>query len=204
MAVARTLCPNRASAASRAIRSSRVLPLDGYGVARDTRLAFQPDVGGLVDLGVAPASERIDVTMVLRATETVAHDEPLVRAALVAAGFKIEQTYPNQLVVAARAPASIASAFFRTTIDDFEQGQFGRRYANVIPATLPASIAPFAFGVILDNLIIARPPHNESTATRVFASRLRFRIERRGRSIEPVRNGNEVARPRLRRLVFLP
>jgi kumamolisin len=71
------------------------------------------------------------------------------------AGFEITSIAPNRLIVHATAPSVTVENFFKTEIHSVAQGAHGKRYMNVIPATLPDSVAALVKGVRIDNLIVA-------------------------------------------------
>jgi subtilase family serine protease len=76
---------------------------------------------------------------------------------LKAAGFTITQRFSNRTVIDASAPSSVVERFFSTQIHSLDQGKYGRRFANVRPATVPRSIASLVRTVSLSNLVIAKP-----------------------------------------------
>jgi subtilase family serine protease len=157
MQIAQTLCPNRVppAALSRAARGALGFARRAPEVA--TLVSNVPNLRGLADLGRRSDASATRIALVLRSTQTIAQDEQSVIASLTAAGFTVLKTYPNHLLIDAQAPASTVSAFFRTELHDFSQGRYGVRYANVAPAVLPASIAPYVQGVVTDNLVAAFP-----------------------------------------------
>ena len=100
--------------------------------------------------------------------------QAFVVAKLQAAGLRVTQTFPNRTIIDVRGTSGSAERFFGTEIHSILQGQYGARFANVKPATVPASIAPFVRYVSLSNLIIARTrplakPHYQAP-TSVHAS----------------------------------
>lgn len=77
---------------------------------------------------------------------------------LRAAGFSIEQTFPNRTVVDAVAPSAAAERFFGTEIHRGIQDGEGLHYTNVRPATVPASLRGIVVTVSgLDDLIKFKP-----------------------------------------------
>ncbi len=153
MKVAQSICGNGGVGPAFGYKpaAQSIEPIDGYGAARDTLMPAAPH-NYVQDLGARAASQSSDVTIVLRATSTLALDESKVTAALRSAGFTIAKTYPDHLVIVANAPASTIDGYFRTQMHDVSQGARGVRYVNVTPATVPAEIAPYVKGVLLDNL----------------------------------------------------
>ncbi len=85
-----------------------------------------------------------------------AQQEQSVMQALRSAGFTITQRYPNRTIVDATAPSGTVERFFSTEIHTMQQGKYGTRYANVKPATVPASISPYILTASLSNLVVAR------------------------------------------------
>jgi hypothetical protein len=156
MAVANTVCPNRVPTyLSRAYGASAFVRPETTSQARTMQNA--PNVRGLSDLGRRTETSTTRVALVLYPTATVAADEQTVIANLTAAGFAILKTYPNHLVVDAQAPASVVASYFQTQIDNFTQGSYGDRYANVTPIVIPAGIASYVQSVVADNVIVAKP-----------------------------------------------
>jgi hypothetical protein len=90
-----------------------------------------------------------------RFSPTVAQ-ERRVLGALRAAGFTIDRTYDDRAIIDASAASGAAERFFETRIHDFDQGRYGKRYANVTSPSFPASIAPLVASVELDSLVYAR------------------------------------------------
>ena len=154
MPIAKSLCPNRSPASLvRALRGTSALVRGGPSEA--TVLPYVPRVDTLSNLG--PRNDIVRVALVLRATSSLAQDEASVLGSLTAAGFTIARTFPNHLIIDATAPALIAMSYFQTEIDDFNQGIYGRRYANTAPVTLPVAIAPYVQSAVTNNLVTAVP-----------------------------------------------
>jgi kumamolisin len=82
---------------------------------------------------------------------------------LRAAGFTITQRFSNRTVIDASAPSTVVERFFSTRIHTLDQGKFGRRFANVEPASVPRSIASIVHTVSLSNLVIAKPMIDDSS-----------------------------------------
>jgi hypothetical protein len=150
-----SLCPNR-TPASRVMRSFGLVARDSYGQASDTSMHYVPSMAHVVDLGERGYAP-VEVTLVMRATPTIASDEQTVISSLTAAGFAITQTYPNHLVIQATAPAQTVGHYFQTSIHNLNQGALGMRYANMTPVIVPASIARVVNGAIVDDMTAARP-----------------------------------------------
>lgn len=164
MAVAQTLCPAR-TWTSRGVSSMGIARTESYGEARATSVGYAPNVRRFADLGERRGDDATTIMLTLRATPTLDSDEQTVIGDLQRAGFTIKQTWPTHLAIQASAPASVVASYFGTTIHNLDQGRYGTRYANATPAILPASIAPYVRGAILDNVV-----------TRVPMSSLRSRI----------------------------
>jgi len=155
--IAQTVCPGRSPTGG--LTSALRAPANyaAHGSEQPTLVHDVPRLQGLSDHGVRNGSTQTRIVLTLRNTSTLAQDEQAVTAALVSAGFSIVKTYANHLVIDAQAPASVVSSYFQTEMHDFAQPKHGMRYANVYPAVLPATIAPYVRGVILDNIVIAIP-----------------------------------------------
>jgi subtilase family serine protease len=82
--------------------------------------------------------------------------QAFVVAKLQAAGLRVTQSFPNRTLLDVAGTSGAAERFFGTEIHSISQGRYGARFANVRPATVPASIAPFVRYVSLSNLVIAR------------------------------------------------
>jgi subtilase family serine protease len=81
--------------------------------------------------------------------------------ALRAAGFTIDRTFENRVLIDASAPSGVAERFFATRIHDFDQGHSGTRFAAVAPVRVPASIAKLVAGVELNSLVYAHAAGGE-------------------------------------------
>lgn len=78
-----------------------------------------------------------------------------VKRALQHAGFAIEQVFPNGTLIRARAASANVERFFHTTIHDFDQAHYGRRYSNIGAVRVPRAIAGLVLGVELNNVVYA-------------------------------------------------
>jgi kumamolisin len=77
-----------------------------------------------------------------------------VAGSLRAAGFLVQPARSNRTVIDAVAPVSVAERYFGTRIDLVGQIGHGVRYANVTPATIPASMSEFVDTVAgLDDVV---------------------------------------------------
>ena len=155
MAIAQTVCPNRTPSSLVAMRSSSALEVRAPAQARTVGIV--PDMRRLTDLGERSESEATRIAIVLRPTQSVAGDEQTVVADLESAGFAIEHTYPNHLVIDAQAPSGDVERYFGTTLHDFAQGRFGTRYANVAPLVVPSGVAPYVESVVADDVVSSVP-----------------------------------------------
>ncbi len=86
-----------------------------------------------------------------------AQQEQAVVTALQQAGFTIAQRYANRTVIDASAPSATVERYFSTEMHNVSQSQYGTRYANLKPATVPSSISQYVLTASLSNLVIARP-----------------------------------------------
>ncbi len=90
-----------------------------------------------------------------RFSPTVAQHARVVNE-LRAAGFTIDGTFSNRALIDASAPSRTVERFFQTRIHDFDQGRNGRRFSNVTPPRIPASIASLVASVELNSIVYAR------------------------------------------------
>jgi kumamolisin len=151
-----TLCPNRTlvAIAHRAVASAQTVQRAAAAYSVDVR----PAARGLVDLGNRTASATTRIQIVLQPSNSLAADESHVLATLRDAGLTIVKTFPNHLVVDAEGPSSAIERLFGTQIDDFTQPGHGTRYAAARTATIPASLAPYLSGVLLDDVVAFAHP----------------------------------------------
>jgi hypothetical protein len=92
-----------------------------------------------------------------------AQQEAQVIAALKAKGFTVTQTFDNHTLVDATAPAKTVNETFQTEMHDVSQGQFGKRFMNVKPATLPSDLSGLVSDITMNNLVVM---HRQSTPER--------------------------------------
>ncbi|MGR4066201.1 MAG: protease pro-enzyme activation domain-containing protein [Vulcanimicrobiaceae bacterium] len=92
-----------------------------------------------------------------------AQQEQAVVSDLERAGFTITRRYPNRTIIDATARTSAVERYFATEMHTVQQGRYGERYANLKPATVPASIAQYVRSASLSNVVIARPMVNQIT-----------------------------------------
>jgi hypothetical protein len=153
MSLAATICPGHVlSAAARRGSGTLALPTtthdDAY--AMDLRL---PLAAHATDLGERDASAAMAIQIVLTpAAARMGQDGPVVTA-LKAAGLTITRTFSNHAIVDARGTTAQVEALFGTRIHRYAQPQHGERYAPASAATIPASLAPYLGGAILDNFV---------------------------------------------------
>jgi len=83
--------------------------------------------------------------------------QAFVVATLQAAGLRVTQAFPNRTLLDVQGTSAAAEAFFGTEVHTVVQAQYGARFANVKPLTVPATIASFVSSVGLSNLVVARP-----------------------------------------------
>jgi subtilase family serine protease len=152
MPMAQALCPNH-TLSSRA-RGTLSIAQASHRAAEAYQIDETPSVRGLVDEGRRSASATTAIQLVLLPGSS-ASDEAAVTAVLQSAGLTIAQTFANHLLVDASGPSSAVEQLFGTQLHDVTQGRYGTRYLPVAPATIPASLAPYLSGVVLDNVIVA-------------------------------------------------
>jgi kumamolisin len=76
-----------------------------------------------------------------------------VAASLTTAGFQVTGVADNRLLIYASAPSVTVENYFRTEIHNVNQGTYGERYVNFLPALAPAELESSVEAVVLDNLI---------------------------------------------------
>ena len=82
--------------------------------------------------------------------------QAFVIATLQAAGLRVTQAFPNRTLLDVVGTSSAAEVFFGTQIHSVVQGKYGARFANAVPASVPASVSTLITSVSLSNLIIAK------------------------------------------------
>ncbi|MBV8154836.1 MAG: hypothetical protein JOY98_10465 [Candidatus Eremiobacteraeota bacterium] len=60
---------------------------------------------------------------------------------LQAHGFSIDKTYANRTILDVSGPSVAFERYFSTEMHDYQQGRYGRRYANVRPMHIPGELA---------------------------------------------------------------
>ncbi|MBV8720987.1 MAG: hypothetical protein JO277_02485, partial [Candidatus Eremiobacteraeota bacterium] len=78
---------------------------------------------------------------VARYAPTVAQQQRVIDA-LRAHGLRIDKTYQNRTILDISGATGAFERYFATEIHDFDQGKYGRRYAEVRPLHVPTEIAP--------------------------------------------------------------
>lgn len=81
-----------------------------------------------------------------------------LRSNLEAAGFRIKDVAPTQLMIRAVATSAVVERYFKTEIHTVNQAGYGERYVNVRPALLPAPLAAIVRSVRLNNLFVGLHP----------------------------------------------
>jgi len=80
--------------------------------------------------------------------------EAAVISYLRSQGFRITATYPNHLVVDAQGTVAQAEQTFQTQINNYQEADGRRFFANASAPSLPGTLAPFVASVVgLDNLV---------------------------------------------------
>lgn len=137
----------------------RRAPAEPVEVAVILRLNHRADLERLIEQISQPHSGRYHRFLTPREfAERFAPTTVQTRAvthALQHAGFEIVQTFPNGTLIRARAASASAERFFHTTIHDFDQARYGRRYSNVGAVHVPRAIAGMVLGVELNNVVYA-------------------------------------------------
>lgn len=157
-AVANAACPSN-QPADITMRAASALPrYDSQRPAIPLRVSTALRVQGLTDLGARSEIEETHIQIVLERNSTLASDEGSLVSALQSAGFTITRRFSNHLVVDAMAPNGTVERFFATQIHDVSQGSYGTRYMAVTSATVPAEIAPYVAGVVLNDVVTKTVP----------------------------------------------
>ncbi len=86
-------------------------------------------------------------------------------SALQSAGFRITARYSNRTIIDAAAPSATVERFFSTQMHTVSQGKYGERFANLTPAGVPSSIAPYIRTASLSNVVIALPKIGQTSIT---------------------------------------
>lgn len=87
---------------------------------------------------------------------TVQQEQAVVKA-LQSAGFTITRRYSNRTVIDASAASATVEKFFTTQMHTLSQGKYGERFANLIAANVPPSIAAYVLTASLSNVVVALP-----------------------------------------------
>lgn len=159
--VATAMCPSKVWTSRPAAYSAQSLARESYGEMRDTVLPFAQRFSDVTDLGTRNADQSTSVMLVLRNTATMLSDQRTVISSLESAGFNVTMTSANGSLVQVSGPASAVNRYFRTSLHNVSQRNYGVRYANATALTLPAAIAPYVSTVYADNMVARVPLHRE-------------------------------------------
>jgi len=91
-----------------------------------------------------------------------------VAAILRANGFSVTKTFRNHLIVDAQGTTAQVERLFATSIHNYAQWQHGTRYAPTGSITVPADLAPFVSGVLLNNAVTKHTPQRGLSARAGF------------------------------------
>jgi subtilase family serine protease len=164
MSLAATICPNRTLVASRRGSAAAAVAFPQHAAQAYTSNALPEGITPLRDLGARSSAAPTSIQLILTPAAAKAGSDSHVIGVLQSAGFTITRTFSNHLIVDAQGtPAQIAS-LFATTLHDYAQTGYGTRYAPAGPYTVPAGLAPYLSGVILDNVVTMRSPRSLRTA----------------------------------------
>ncbi|HET9096873.1 MAG TPA: protease pro-enzyme activation domain-containing protein [Candidatus Baltobacteraceae bacterium] len=152
MAFANTACPGGTKASGLLARAAMSAVPESQTLAANTPIDVMPRVSGLVDRGRRSAGAMTGVQIVLASDG----DRARVEAAFERAGFTIDRRYSYVQIVQAQAPSAAVERFFRTQLHDVSQSRYGTRYMPATQIALPASVAPYAQAVSLDNVVTRR------------------------------------------------
>jgi hypothetical protein len=151
MPMANALCPNRVpSVASRANALAQFVPPVH---SQAYRVDVRPKAVGLSDLGRRAPGGTTGIQLVISSAGSPANNEQSAIESLRSAGFAIAKTYTNHLVVDATGPSAAVEALFSTEMRDVAQPHAGNAYMPAGPITIPASLAPYVVGVVLDSVV---------------------------------------------------
>jgi len=82
----------------------------------------------------------------------------ILRSNLEAAGIRIRDITPNQVLVRAVGTSAAIERYFQTEIHTVNQAGYGERYLNDRPAVLPAPLASIVKNLRLNNLFVGYHP----------------------------------------------
>jgi hypothetical protein len=143
---AQTFCPNGSPVYGASLRRARAQSTLRPRVARSYLVNATPNVSRTSMQGRKAQSEPVRIALVLRSSASIASDERSAIGVLRGAGFSIQRTFANHLVIDAIAPSAKVEQLFATEMHNVGQGQFGIRYFPATPVTIPASLAPYIAG----------------------------------------------------------
>jgi len=156
MSLAGTICPGRVLAASSRRPGALVETESTRDAVAYTADMRPPVVASVPDLGERNATTAMGIQIVLTpAAARMGQDGPVITA-LRAAGLTITRTFSNHLLVDASGTTAQIEALFGTSIHQYAQPEYGTRYAPAGAVRIPASLAPYLSGAILDNFVTMR------------------------------------------------
>jgi subtilase family serine protease len=157
MPIATALCPNRVpSSAARAADATARMP-EVHSTAYIQNVT--PSIVGLADLGRRSSAESTAIQLVVSSSGSASSNEQAAIGALRSAGFTIGRTFDNHLVVNATGPSGAVESLFATEMHDVAQAASASEYMPATDITVPASLAPYVAGVVLDNVITFSSRH---------------------------------------------
>jgi subtilase family serine protease len=152
MPFAASICPNHVPLGR--LRSSSVPALS---VARTMTQAYAMDVTpkifGLSDLGRRATTASTRIQLIISPAGSRATNEAAAASVLSAAGFTVAARFANHLVLDATGPSSAIESLFSTEMHDVAQGTIATEYMPSKSIIVPASLAPYVSGVVLDNVV---------------------------------------------------
>jgi hypothetical protein len=151
MPFANTICPNRVP-----LSVALAAPVAMNQPARPLALDVTPRVFGLSDIGRRAPNAPTRIQILLRPAAGGAAAEMTVIKTLQRSGFVIVETFPNHLIVDAQGPSLAVERLFATQMHDVLQAPYGIRYMPVTRAILPAPLAPYVAGLVLDDVVTMR------------------------------------------------
>jgi subtilase family serine protease len=110
------------------------------------------------DLGERSSTASTRVQVVLTPAAARMGGDSNVEAILRAKGFVVTKTFADHLIVDAQGTTAQVERLFATSIHDYAQVQHGTRYAPTGSITVPATLAPFVSGVVVNNAITKHAP----------------------------------------------
>jgi hypothetical protein len=149
--LANALCPNRIpSMISRSISQAAVTQ---QAHATAYTVDVTPKAVGLTDIGRRGPDDITHFQLVVSSSGSAAHNEQSAIAVVRNAGLTVDQTFSNHLVINASGPSTALEALFSTEVHNVGQQRSDAAYMPTRPITVPASLAPYVAGVVLDNVV---------------------------------------------------